>query len=320
MTDFQNHFFNDFLFFCEFTIKNFKFYVKNDFKLVLFIFSLFFLSIFGIYNIGVQISRNQLKIITSDNSEPEDPFLSGQIFNEMAEYLTPDIISVIFISLIFLILFLLFFQLSFEKSLLIYNSKLNNPTNYSIIPNLNIKEQASLFISSISSFLIIILTFSIILLFLKEIFVYFTILNGPNLLVSLFSVFFIIIIPFLITGLLLFPTQLQPIIIMNEKIGFNSSLLKSFKIFKSWKYKLLFSLSMGLFSFIGLMVNGFLIIIIVVFLSLSTIINTSALNVYLLVISLLTSLFFIISYEFGSILIGTFYGQIYFTLDNEKVT
>ena len=85
MTYFKNHFFNDLLFFCEFTIKNITFYINNDFKLVLFIFSLFFLSIFGIYNIGVQISRNQLKIINSDNDEPEDPFLSGQIFLEMAE-------------------------------------------------------------------------------------------------------------------------------------------------------------------------------------------------------------------------------------------
>lgn len=294
-----------------FTFKYTREYVKRDFKYLVIVFIASFILIFGLFDLGALILNHLIKLIDIDITDFEDPILSGILFAKIFGVLFSDIVlTLIFFSLCFIIIYS-FSWITVSKSLYVLKHDYSNIEYRSLLQDSYENRFKSFFGFSFSLTLAIV-SFFIILLIIQYVFLFFHVLNSSNQIISLISVFLIIIITFLLIGFYVLPTQLYPSILRAENsFNYFKALQGSYKIFPSWKIKLKFMTLIGSIIVIAYFLFGSLIILVSLFFSFIGLINLDELILFLLLFSLLTTCYFVFLFELGSIVLGNLYGQVY---------
>ncbi len=302
----------------EFSYNNTIDYVAKDIKYLIIVFLSAFIVIFGLFDVGASILNHQIQLIDIDITDFEEPILSGILFAKIFGFLFSDIVlTVTFFFLIFVLIYS-FLWLTVSKS--VYIIKHDQPmTDYKVLLKDSFSNRVKVIINSFISLILLLGSFFILLITIRYLFLFFHLLDSSNPILSLISVFIIIIISFTLSGYFVLPTQLSSCILRTEIVN-NSfyALKRGYKILPTWKYKVKFMMLVGIIGILAYFFFGSLFILISLFFSFVGFINLDELIFFLIVFSFLVTIYFIILFELGTIVLGTLYGEVCSNLISKK--
>lgn len=302
---------------CNFSLHYTKEYVKRDLKFLILVFATTFIILFSIFYVGAMILTHRILLSDIDIAEFEDPIFSGIIFSKIFGFIFSDLIILILFLFLCLAIIYSFFWITNSKAYFIFQTQNSQDFNdYKESLQDNNTNRAKIFISSLALLLLTMGLFATILFVIREIFLYVHILDSTNAPLSLLSIFFILLISYVLVGFTLLPTQMYPGMLRIDSQSYLYSMKKTYKIFSDWKVRSKYMLLLGIIAIIGYFCFGSLALLVALFLTSVSSINYNVLPVFLVFFSLICSFYFIVLFELGSIIIGDLYGFIIASLSN----